>query len=203
MPDQGCGELCTLPDKSNTYLYAYYVDHSRVNNRGVQICMARSKISEGPPLPGTWKKYYKGKFREKGLKGLDTPVLSARNMHADAAFPHVSFSTLLNKYVMVFNINAYMEYVNKKQNMKPEKSGIYMAFSDDAVLWSKPRQLITIFSIPVRNRELGWHPALIWDSDKSSEAWLVYSFTPSWGHEHLKGIPHHMAGQRMKFSITR
>ncbi len=199
MPDQGCGELCVFPEIRGKYLYAYYVDHSRVEGRGVQIFLARSRVTKAPPLPGTWKKYHEGKFREDGLGGRDTPVLSAREINADATFPHVTYSTALGKYVMVFNIVAYLEHPHGEKEGKPVKSGIYVAFSDDGISWSKPHQLITVFSIPFKDRELAWHPTLLWDSEESVEGWLVYSYTPSWGHEHLGGMPHYMVGRRIRF----
>ena len=100
--------------------------------------------------------------------------MSAQAMRADAIFPHVTFVEKLNRYVMVFNIIAYKEVANPAQ---PEQSGMYMAYSCDAIHWSKPTQLIRIHSIPAGlGKEIGWHPTL--------------------------QKPHYLVGQPITFSIV-
>jgi len=198
--DQGCGELCVVPERGGKYLYMYYVDHSRLDGRGVQIFLARSAIVEGPPVKGSWKKYCHGVFREDGLGGMDTPVVTARDIPADATFPHVTWSGALSSYVMVFNVVAYLEHPEAGGEGRAERSGIHVAYSRDGISWSKPRQLIKAFSIPFKGRELAWHPSLVWDKEGSLAAWLVYSYTPSWGYEAPKESPHYMVGRRVKFA---
>jgi len=168
MPDQGCGEMCVVRDKTGRYLLMYYADHSRINARD-------------------------------GLGGEDTPVVSVRSIPADATFPHVTYSGALRKYVMVFNIVAYLEHPVTGHEGRPEQSGIYTAYSDDGIAWSDPRQLIKAFSIPFKGRELAWHPTLIWDGEKSLGGWLVYSYTPSWGYDVPQESPHYMVGRRVEF----
>lgn len=197
-PDQGCGEACLTLTKDREYVYCYYVDHSRVNDRGVQIFLARSPVDSAPPLPGSWTKYYQGKFGEPGLGGLDTAVVSAKNLQADAAFPHVTYSKSLKKYVMVFNINAYIEYVGEGEKT-PRISGTYLTYSEDGIRWTKPEQIMTTFCVPIPTQAMAWHPTLIWDSEASLEGWLVYAHSPSWGHVHQGNKPHHMVGRRFLF----
>ncbi len=198
--DQGCGEMSIVTDKNHRYLYAYYSDHSRINHRGVQICMARCRV-EDAGTTGRWRKYYGGGFDEPGLGGKDTPVMSAQAMRADAIFPHVTFVEKLNRYVMVFNIIAYKEVANPAQ---PEQSGMYMAYSCDAIHWSKPTQLIRIHSIPAGlGKEIGWHPTLLETSVEGSvvKGWLYYSYSESWGHK-APQKPHYLVGQPITFSIV-
>ena len=199
MPDQGCGEMCVVRDKTGRYLLMYYADHSRINGRGVQICLARSPVGKRPPVPGTWKKYCRDGFTRDGLGGEDTPVVSVRSIPADATFPHVTYSGALRKYVMVFNIVAYLEHPVTGHEGRPEQSGIYTAYSDDGIAWSDPRQLIKAFSIPFKGRELAWHPTLIWDGEESLTGWLVYSYTPVWGYVPPQESPHYMVGRRVEF----
>jgi hypothetical protein len=180
--DQGCGEPSLIPDKSGRYLYAYYTDHSRVDKRGVQICLARSLLGD-KARPGTWKKFFHGEFAEPGLSGRDTPVLSAAQESADAAFPNVTYSQKTGRYVMVLNLVYYREQI-------AEKSGIYIAYSEDGIQWSKPEQLVRGFSIAKLDREVVWHPTLIGD-------WLFYSYSPRWGHNNSRK-PHYLVGQPIK-----
>lgn len=203
-PDQGCGEMCVGREPKGEYLYMYYVDHSRVDGRGVQIFLARSRIDSSPPLPRSWMKYHEGKFKEDALGGKDTPVLSAKEMNADATFPQVSYRKPLRKYVMVFNVVAYLEHPaapargEPRKSDVPEKSGIYIAYSDDGIAWSKPEQLVKAFSIPFARRELAWHPTILWDSEDALGGWLLYGYTPKWGYENTGGTPHYLAGRRIE-----
>jgi hypothetical protein len=68
--DTGAGLPCCTVSKDGKYLYIYYEEHSRVGGRGVQICMARAHLADGPPLPGKWYKYYNGSFSQPGLGGM-------------------------------------------------------------------------------------------------------------------------------------
>jgi hypothetical protein len=100
---------------------------------------------------------------------------------------------------MVFNIVVYLEHPGEGHEGRPEQSGIYVAYSDDGIVWSEPRQLIKAFSIPFKGRELAWHPTLIWDGVGSLGGWLVYSWTPSWGYDPPQESPHYMVGRRVEF----
>ena len=199
--DQGCGEVCVLSDKSGQYLYAYYTDHSRIGGRGVQICLARSPVREHGFLPGTWTKFFEDSFSQPGLGGKDTPVVSTKDMEADAILPHVTYSKVLKKYVMVFNINAYRELAG---GSRPEKSGIYVAFSDNGLSWSNPTQLITACSVARIDGEVSWHPTLVWSDDEGPalSGWLCYSYSERWGHKPpQKG--HYLVGQPITLAVHR
>lgn len=198
MHDQGCGEACVVADASGRWLFAYYTDHSRAGKRGVQICLARCAVAD-KGRPGSWRKFFDGAFVEPGLTGKDTPVMSATAMRADALFPHVSYSKPLRKYVMVFNIHVYREFAG---SVPPKLSGIHVAFSDDGVSWSKPEQLIAIQSIAALDREVGWHPTLIWSDGASADGWLCYSYSERWGHNAGR-TPHYLVGHPISFSVNR
>jgi hypothetical protein len=198
-PDQGCGEVSVLPDASAAHLYAYYTDHSRVDGRGVQICMARSPIGDGGLRPGAWTKFCEGSFSQPGLGGKDAPVVSGRDMQADAIFPHVTYCKALRKYVMVFNVNAYRELVKGRS---AEKSGIYVTFSDDGILWSKPVRLIADYSICRLDESVAWHPTLLWSEDGRASGWLLYSYSERWGHEPPQKA-HYLVGQPITFLERR
>jgi hypothetical protein len=197
--DQGCGDLCVVPDADHRYVYVYYCDHSRIDNRGVQICMARCPI-EDVGRTDRWQKYYQGVFDRPGLGGKDTPVMSAQAMRADAIFPQVTFVRELQRYIMVFNITVYREF---SQEAKLEQSGMYIASSHDGIHWSKPTQLIRIRSIATIAREVGWHPTLLLSAVEggSVNGWLYYSYSESWGHK-APQTPHYLVGQPITFLIV-
>lgn len=198
--DQGCGDMCVVADADNRYLYVFYCDHSRIDNRGVQICIARCPLKDAGRTDH-WRKYYNGTFDEPGLGGKETPIVSAQSMRADTIFPQVSFIKKLNRYVMVFSILAYKELPN---NAQPEQSGMYMAYSCDGIHWSKPTQVIRIHSIPTGlGKEIGWHPALFLSTVEggSAKGWLYYSYSESWGHKPPQK-PHYLVGQPITFSIV-
>ena len=119
-------------DADHRYVYVYYCDHSRIDNRGVQICMARCPI-EDAERTDRWRKYYHGVFDRPGLGGKDTPVMSAQAMGADAIFPQVTFVPGLHRYVMVFSTIVYREL---GPGMQARQSGIYIAYSQDGIRWS-------------------------------------------------------------------
>jgi hypothetical protein len=199
--DQGCGEMCVLADADDHDLLMYYSDHSHIGNRGVQICLARCPTREAGRT-GRWRKYYQGGFDEPGLGGRETPVLSAQALGADAIFPQVTFVRELRRYIMVFTIIAYREL---GPQAKAERSGIYMACSQDGIRWSKPVQLVRIASIPTGlGKEIGWHPTLLVSAAKGNSAngWLYYSYSESWGHK-PPHKPHYLVGQRITFSIAK
>lgn len=201
-PDRGAGEVGAVASRDGNHLLAYYTEHSRMEGRGVQICLARAEIANRPPLPGAWRKYRHGRFDQPGIGGLDTPVLSAAHMDsADAAFPHVSYSKHLGCYVMVFNVNVWKEYVEKGRTL--DKSGIYVAYSTDGVRWSNPQMLVRDYAVSQTGKSVSWHPAIVWRSPDHHGGWLVYSHSEKWGHAHLGGTPHYMVRREMRFSVGR
>ena len=197
-PDRGAGEVSVAVGRDEKHLLAYYTEHSRMENRGVQICLARADISAKPPLPGMWKKYRLGRFDEPGIGGLDTVVLSAAHMdNADAAFPQVSYSEYLGRYVMVFNINVWKEYI--QQGRELSKSGIYVAYSNDGIEWSTAQMLVKDYAVSRTGKSVSWHPTIVWTDAEHREGWLVYSHSDNWGHARQGGTPHHMVGRPVRF----
>ena len=191
--DQGVGDLWVTRKEDNRYLYCYYSDHSRIDRRGVQICLARSAVQDRG-MPGTWTKYFEGSFGQPGLGGKDTPVMSMNAEQGDAMFPHVTYSRVLGQYLMLFNVVAYREL---NQPM-PNKTGMYIAFSSDGIRWSTPAQILRAWSVPRPDDEIAWHPTLVWD-DKTLTGWLYYSYSPHWGHGEGRAS-HYLVGRPFKLS---
>jgi len=202
--DRGAGEITVVAGRDGKHLLAYYTEHSRMANRGVQICLARADISDArtPPGPGRWHKYRKGRFGPPGIGGLDTPVVSAAGLDdADAAFPHVSYSPHLGRYVMVYNINVWKEYVTPGRT--PAKSGIHVAYSADGIRWSAPHRLVRDYAVSRPGKSVSWHPTIVWSDARRSRGRLVYSHSPRWNHAHLGGTPHYMVAKDIGFDAAR
>jgi hypothetical protein len=199
-PAQGAGDVTVTPSHDGQYLYAYYTDHSRVDNRGVQICLARCRIEDGGK-PGSWKKYHQGEFAEPGLGGKDTPVVSMQARGGDAWGPQIVFLKESRKYLMTFSVVIYAELERKKA----EQSGIYVACSSDGIRWSQPRQLVSAISLPIPDLEVALHSTLVVSAADESkvQGTLLYAYSPKWGHTETQPS-HHLAGQTitLKVSVT-
>jgi hypothetical protein len=190
-PDQGAGEVALTPDATGEYLYAYYCDHSRPDNRGAQICLARGRIADGG-RPGTWRKYYQGTFSQPGLGGRDTPVMSAQSIGADATFPHVVWLPEAGVYLMTFCINVYREFATGR----PEKSGMYLAASRDGIHWGEPTLLFSAYVVTHPGYEVAWHPTLVLSGKQGDgfSGWLYYSYSERFGHVEPER-PHYLVGR--------
>ncbi len=189
--DQGVGEPWVMTEPKGGYLYAYYTSHERVDGRGVQICLARCLVADALE-PRAWKKFHAGVFTESGLGGKDTPVVTSGEKSADALFPHVVYVPALRQFVMLFCLNVWRE------GAKPERSGIYAAFSDDGIHWPRER-MQQIWKVPVIaaiGREVAWHPTFIPDDDGGGRGWLYYGYSENWGH-----APPHTPHYLMRRSI--
>ena len=201
--DSGAGIPGFVVSKNGDYLYAYYYEMSRVDGRGAQTCLARSRISDGPPLPGTWEKYYNGTFGEPGLGGKDTPVMSGTVFAEDgfALGAHPVYSKELDKYIMVVNIGfaSELDFLGGKLS----QSGIYFSFSDDAISWAKPEPLIIDHAVPQYGRSLSWEATIVWDEGSSTNGWLIYAYTPAWGADRYSGYSlSYMVGRRVTASSS-
>lgn len=190
-PDQGVGEPWVLAEPVGKFFYAYYTSHERVNGRGVQICLARCPV-DSAANPASWMKYHAGGFAEPGLGGQDTPVVTSGQRGADALFPHVLFLAARRQFVMIFCLNVWRE------GGKANRSGIYLAYSDDGIHW--PREhMRQIWKVPVVARtgcEVAWHPTWVLDGPGAAGGWLYCAHSPSWGHQPPRQ-PHSLVRCRM------
>ncbi len=178
--DQGVGEPCLVAEPSGKFLYTYYSSHERIANRGVQICLARCRIADAMK-PDAWQKFHNGGFSEPGLGGRDAPVMVSGTKEADALFPHVVYAPALQKFVMLFCVNAWRE------RDQPDRSGFYVAFSDDGIHWPRDRvqQLWKTPVIARIGRPVAWHPTLVLDKETKGtklSGWIYYGYSESWGH---------------------
>ena len=184
--DQGVGEPWVFAEPKGEFLFAFYTSHERVGGRGVQICMARCPMADAMQ-PDAWKKFHEAGFTEAGIGGKDTPVVTSGQQNADALCPQVTFIPALRQFVMMFCVNAWRE------GDKPERSGMYAAFSDDGILWPRERmqQLWKVPVIAANGREVAWHPTFIPDDGTAARGWLYYGYSENWGYE-LPHKPHYM-----------
>ncbi|MCX6897777.1 MAG: hypothetical protein NT105_03675 [Verrucomicrobia bacterium] len=196
--DQGVGEPCLLAEPGRKFLYCYYTSHEPVGGRGVTICMARCPVADAM-RPDAWGKFFDGGFTELGLGGHDTPVVTSGLRDACALIPHVTYVPALRQFVMLFCVSAWLE------SEKKGRSGVYVAFSDDGILWPRERmqQIWKVPTIPVIGRELAWQPTLVLDEPAGSSltGWLYYSYSENWGHK-PPHKPHYFMRRRIEFKAA-
>lgn len=190
-PDQGVGEVTACLSGDERFLLAYFSDHSRPDGRGVQISLARGPAADGG-RPGTWRKYFEGKFDEPGLGGRDTAVVSMQKVPGDAYAASVVHVRSLQRYVMVFCCLAHADFESKRAT----RSGIYLTSSQDGIHWDEPQLLFPILTVPIPGREVGLHPSLYLTESRANraEGWLFYGHSPRWGHTE-DDPAHHLVGR--------
>ncbi len=172
--DGGLGEPSITFSKDRSEVFVYYVDHNR-SGRGVNICMVKFLVDQnGAPDFSTC--YYLNENKQFTSDVIRSKEVVAGIGYADAIFPHVSYNSFIDKYVMVYSLNHYGEFHNGSAS--PSQSGIYYRESIDGINWTdQPIKLITDWSIPYSfdNHSFAWHPNLIYSNDSQSEGYLVYS----------------------------
>ena len=193
---QGLGDVCVCPDHTKTYLYAYFTDWTRYNNRPVLICMARCKISDGG-MPGKWYKYFQNGFGEGGLGGKDSPIMEPpKGIRGDTWAPHVTYSKTLKKYLMFFTVTGYSD----QNEEKPSQTGVYFSCSDDGIKWCNPSVVFLMHCIPYKGREIVMHPGFYPRIESTNKVfgWLIYGYSARFGGPPME--PHHLA--RRPITIT-
>lgn len=196
---QGVGDVSVCAEHTNTYLYAYYTDWTRKDKRPVQICMARSRISDGA-RPGTWRKHFHGAFDEPGLGGNDTPVVKGPSAFAcDAWGPHVTYLRRFKKYLIVFTVTAYSD----QKQAHASKTGVYYACSEDGIDWSEPQLLFAVHCIPYNDGEVVMHPGLFIEKETAKKAvgWLIYGYSPRFGTAPPRQ-PHYLARRPITLTMV-
>lgn len=93
---QGVGEPHVLRNHTGQYLLCYYTRWTEHPRPSTYLCLARASIKHGG-RPGTWDKYYQGEFREPGLGGHETPLLSGFQSQ-------VVFVPAWKRYLMTFGM---------------------------------------------------------------------------------------------------
>jgi len=172
--DGGLGEPSITFSKDYTEVFVYYVDHNR-DGRGVNICMARFDVNSNL-VPDFNNPYYldsNNNFINEVIRSKEVVVGMG---NSDAIFPHVTYNSYSDSYIMVYSENNYGEFLNGAAS--PSSSGIYYKQSDDGINWDSPAtQLITDWSIPwsVNSHSFSWHPNLIYTNQNQTEGYLIYS----------------------------
>jgi len=195
---RGMGHPGAALDPFGRYIYLYYACFSGQPGGTAQICMARSNLSKGPPLPGNWEKLYNGDFTEPGLGGRETAIFdSYASERVTCMYPHVIFSQRLKKYILTFNIHRQAEI---NEGMPPIRSGIYLALSADGIKWANPTKIVNSYSRRMIGFSISIEPTIILDSATELSGWLVYAHTPRYTNGTLPGTVLYMVGQRIEFA---
>jgi hypothetical protein len=193
--DQGvCGPGAVV-DRNGRYLLLYYTDNSRLDGRSVQISVARADLRQGPPVPEAFKKYYWGKFSEPGLRGRESPIPArkAYQLNPVRSYGHPVWSEFLERYVMVLNVAWWDPLLD---DLSRDKSGIFVAFSEDGIYWSEPRPLVQDYCYFVNGRSFSYMGSILFDDATGKSGWLVYGHSDAWGDP-----THFLVGQRIAFEL--
>ena len=172
--DNGLGEPSITYSKDSSEVFLYYVDHQRMG-RGVNISMSKYDVNSNH-IPDFENPYYldvNDNFTNEPMRSKEI-VIGMGN--SDAIFPHVTYNSFTDTYIMVYSENNWGEYSSGASN--PNMSGIYYRESIDGIIWDKPPvKLITDWSIPwsFDNHSFSWHPNLIYTNENQSEGYLLYS----------------------------
>lgn len=177
---QGVGDPSVCVDADGKHLLCVYNELSNrlKAGRGVQLCLARAPI-DSAGRPGSWKKNYGGSFSEPGIDGHDTPIISASPL-GDTISPQLQYVEAWKRYVLVFAVGIFSEINGKPQ--KVVESGTYISTSHDALTWSKPVRVKTVFNIFLNGQECLMHPFLVISraTDDQITGQLMYRYTPRW-----------------------
>jgi len=177
----GAGGPCALVDHSDGFIYIYYLDWGAPLFPESDIHLARSPISSDG-APGSWQKYFQGKFDEPGIDGNSEPVIRGPSSTGFwAGFPSVSFNVFLDAYLAVF-VSA---------------DGFYYSTSWDRINWTVGKKLLTRNETPDRGEP--WHlypsllsPSQLTDSTTDETGYLYY------GYGIYNVTPHYMVRRAVK-----
>ncbi|MFM8846688.1 MAG: hypothetical protein ACKOHN_01395 [Actinomycetota bacterium] len=185
----GAGSFSGVVSPDRNYLYLYYNQWSPEESGVTKV--VRARIADGL-VPGTWFKWYHGRWREPGLGGRADDVLPVPSTPTDqewraVAIPTVSWNTEYRMWMAVF----------------VSVTGFWYSSSPDGLHWSEPRSLIedVVLYSPrslVDHEQYIYYPSLIdvnadEDGRTSGEALLIYA-QGGWTSAH------HMVGRTMTIS---
>lgn len=165
------------------YFYLYYTDWNGKEPDAIHLAQAPV---ESNGLPGSWKKFYNGRFESAGLGGPSNPVISPLDQNDYSALPGVSWNTYLHRFIA----------------LSESKDGFYLSISKDAINWSKSTKLLEAQTAN-NNTQTGqvWNsyptllsPAKSSDRETDENMLLIYS-EGLW-----QQTPHSMRIRSIKFS---
>jgi hypothetical protein len=96
---------------------------------------------------------------------------------------------------MIYDIDAYKE---RMSGQPPASSGVYAAWSQDGLAWSKPTRLIADQSVPQTGKSVSWEASVVWDDESQTHGYLLYGYSPSWG-----SVPHFLVGRRLSIELVQ
>lgn len=147
----GAGDFCTVRDEKNKRWVCIYAEHF------LHVAVSEDAMAR----PGTWKKYYQGRFSQPGLGGRQTPIKSL--MSTPGGNPSVHFNRDLEKWVMAWH----------SWDTHPKAgASIWLSVSDDLVEWESPKLILQgVGGQAVR------YPTITGNSDQLVEdgGWLHYA----------------------------
>jgi len=123
----GAANPVVVTTRDRDYYYLYFVDYIPGESMRNAVSVARSPVS-ADAAPGSWTKYYRGRFSEPGLGGSSDLVIRPANageVPGSAEMPSVSYNLILQRYLAVVTTDASFNYTA----------------SEDGIHWEPARSL--------------------------------------------------------------
>lgn len=186
----GAGSFSAVVSPDRTYMYLYF--NQWLPGETAVTKVARARISSGLG-PGTWFKYYNGRWQEPGLGGRADDVLPVPDTPRDqeyrsVAIPTVSWNTEYRMWLAVF----------------VSITGFWYSSSSDGLHWNRARPLIegVVLYAPestVEHQQYIYYPSLIdvnadEDGRTSRQGLLIYA-QGGWT------AAHHMVGRDVEIGV--
>lgn len=155
----GLGDHCVVRDEARRRLVCFFQEEGR-------LCAAESTDEEG--RPGTWRKWFEGKFQEPGLGGRATPISGlARRPGGN---PSLLWSAPLRCWIM-----AWHDW----------EGDLWFSTSGDLATWAGPRLLL---AKPPGGKV--WYPTLVEDAadERGAEVWLIYAEFSDYEANHRRAV---------------
>lgn len=145
----GAGQPSAI--RKDDYIYLYYVDWN--GKYPDSIHLARAPITTDG-VPNSWEKFNNGEFKNNGMDGKSTPVITAPQGDY-AALPGISWNSSLNKFLAVYE----------------SRYGFNIAISIDGITWGNQQRLLDVQTAnnnPRTGQKWNSYPTL-WTPNKNSD----------------------------------
>ena len=97
----GAGSFSAARSADGRYVYLWF--NQWLNNTQDEVYVARARVDSGL-APGSWSKYFNGRWSEPGLGGVASPVLKVpepAERHVFVGLPSVSWNSQLGRWLAV------------------------------------------------------------------------------------------------------
>lgn len=176
----GAGQPSAI--RKDDYIYLYYVDWN--GKYPDSIHLARAPIStDGKSI--SWEKFNNGEFKNNGMNGESTPVITVPKGDY-AALPGVSWNSFLNKFLAVYE----------------SREGFNITTSTDGITWNNQQRLLDVQTAnnnPRTGQKWNSYPTL-WSPNKNNDGETDDSLILVYSEGKFNQQPHSLRTRPLKLS---